>query len=445
VQLPRRPRVEARRRALSAPLLRLAVAACLAGQAAPASAAFFGDYYYGTGFWTPQPSPEEGWRPQQQPRPRVHRAKHPRDTGPEKPSELAVKARGSVLQIAISLRDQRLTLYANGTEIARSQISTGMPGHPTPRGLFNVIEKQRWHESNIYSGAPMPFMQRITWSGVALHLGVVPGYPASHGCIRMPDGFARQLWGVTKVGARVIISGEEVTPAPFEHARLFAVRHPSAPDTPPVGAIQPDTPQGAAASGPAPGAGASLRGPVIEQTGKTAAVQVAVAGAAVVMAAKAASRGDEPKAAERPLKPGPISVFISRKEGKLFVRKGFEPVLSAPVTIERPDEPLGTHLFTALTLNEDGATFRWDVVTVPNPPVMRPAGKSSRKQQAAAPIKPEAQPAPSAASALERITIPEETVQRISELMSPGASLIISDYGLGPETGEYTDFIVLTR
>ena len=87
-----------------------------------------------------------------------------------------------------------------------------MPGHPTPIGLFSVIGKERWHHSNIYCGAPMPFMQRITWSGVAMHSGVVPGYPASHGCIRLPAAFAPQLWGMTKMGARVVVARRETIP-----------------------------------------------------------------------------------------------------------------------------------------------------------------------------------------------------------------------------------------
>src|ERR1700726_1068357 len=93
------------------------------------------------------------------------------------------------LQIIISIADQRISLFDNGALIARSSVSTGMEGHPTPLGGFSVIGKQRWHRSNIYSAAPMPYMQRITWSGIALHAGVVPGHPASHGCIRLKNDF----------------------------------------------------------------------------------------------------------------------------------------------------------------------------------------------------------------------------------------------------------------
>jgi lipoprotein-anchoring transpeptidase ErfK/SrfK len=111
------------------------------------------------------------------------------------------------LQIIISIRQQRLTLYSNGQPIAQSMVSTGVPGHPTPMGVFSIIQKEIYHESNLYSSAPMPYMQRITWSGVAMHQGVVPGHPASHGCIRMPREFAQRMWRTTKVGARVIGAG----------------------------------------------------------------------------------------------------------------------------------------------------------------------------------------------------------------------------------------------
>ncbi len=114
------------------------------------------------------------------------------------------------LQIVISIRKQQLTLYAGGQPVAHSQVSTGVPGHPTPQGVFSIIQKQIYHEFNLYSSAPMPYMQRITWSGVAMHQGVVPGRPASHGCIRLPAAFAKRLWSLTRIGARVIIAQDDV-------------------------------------------------------------------------------------------------------------------------------------------------------------------------------------------------------------------------------------------
>ena len=125
------------------------------------------------------------------------------------------------LQIVVSIGTQKVTLFSNGVRVAQGPVSTGVPGHPTPMGVFSVIEKDRHHRSNIYSGAPMPFMQRITWSGVALHEGVLPGHPASHGCIRMSHDFAQKLWPITKLGVRVIVARNELEPTEFSHPKLF--------------------------------------------------------------------------------------------------------------------------------------------------------------------------------------------------------------------------------
>ncbi len=128
------------------------------------------------------------------------------------------------LIINVSIARQRVAVYdANGL-FAEAPVSTGMAGHPTPMGVFSVIQKDRYHHSNIYSGAPMPFMQRITWGGVALHAGVLPGYPASHGCIRMPESFAVKMWGWTKMGARVLVTPGELSPESFSHPLLPAMK-----------------------------------------------------------------------------------------------------------------------------------------------------------------------------------------------------------------------------
>src|SRR5262245_33554732 len=128
------------------------------------------------------------------------------------------------LNIIVSLGKQRLFLYANGVQVATSAISSGTKSHPTPTGVFSIIQKNRHHRSNIYSGAPMPYMQRITWSGVALHQGVLPGYPASHGCIRLPGDFASYLWTATKMNVRVIVTHGEPTPVEVAHPRLFVFK-----------------------------------------------------------------------------------------------------------------------------------------------------------------------------------------------------------------------------
>jgi len=131
----------------------------------------------------------------------------------------ASKPRGPVV-IAVSIEQQRLRVYDADGLFAETPVSTGMRGHSTPMGVFSVIQKHKYHRSNIYSGAPMPYMQRITWSGVAMHAGVLPGYPASHGCIRMPMAFAMKMWGWTRMGARVIVAPGDATPASFSHPLL---------------------------------------------------------------------------------------------------------------------------------------------------------------------------------------------------------------------------------
>ena len=134
-----------------------------------------------------------------------------KDKNSKKEEAKKTAPQGAVYAI-VSLADQHVTIYDSTGRLAQSRISTGMRGHPTPIGLFSILGKERWHHSNIYSGAPMPFMQRITWSGVAMHLGVVPGYPASHGCIRLRDGFAQQFWGMTQIGNRVVVARRDTTP-----------------------------------------------------------------------------------------------------------------------------------------------------------------------------------------------------------------------------------------
>ena len=143
-------------------------------------------------------------------------------------------AKGPLL-IIISIADQRISLYDDGALVARSSVSTGVKGHPTPLGVFSVISKNKWHRSNIYSGAPMPYMQRITWSGIALHAGDLPGYPASHGCIRLTHDFAVRLWHLTKRGTRVIIAHDDIRPAEISNPQLFVPKPKVALATPQLG------------------------------------------------------------------------------------------------------------------------------------------------------------------------------------------------------------------
>ena len=125
------------------------------------------------------------------------------------------------VQIYVSLPDQKMKVYKGLELVTTSRVSSGRAGYRTPAGVFSILEKKRRHYSNLYGGAPMPNMQRLTWSGVALHAsGSVPGYPASHGCIRLPPSFARQLFPFTSIGGHVIVANEEVTPREFTHSLL---------------------------------------------------------------------------------------------------------------------------------------------------------------------------------------------------------------------------------
>jgi hypothetical protein len=335
--------------------------------------------------------------------------------------------------------------------------------------VFSIIQKDRFHHSNLYSNAPMPYMERITWSGVALHEGPLPGYPASHGCIRMTHDFAVRLWQVARLGVRVIVARNDLIPVGFANQRLFAPK----PKPAEPAAASPDPDKHAESSSLVVVAQATISGPAAGSDPGGAADGKPVEGAAPDAATTAPTAADPLRGTIDPVKPaadvedpakavplpvqprtrsadqpvkhtGTVAVFISRKEKKLFVRQGFEPLFDVPVEIEHPDQPLGTHVFTALGLADDGARMRWNVMTVaagpqrqlispkigPRPAVLRAV---------------EDQPPQTAAQALERIQIPQEAIDRIGEMLSPGASLVISDQGLGSETGQGTDFIILTH
>jgi len=170
-------------------------------------------------YW--QDSDPSYYRPAPMAQPRKPKARRPSAKLDAAVKETNAKPQGPLI-IAVSIEQQKVRIYdANGL-FAESPVSTGMKGHSTPMGVFSIIQKHKMHRSNIYSGAPMPYMQRITWSGVAMHAGVLPGYPASHGCIRMPTAFAMKMWNWTRMGARVIITPGQITPASFAHPLLVA-------------------------------------------------------------------------------------------------------------------------------------------------------------------------------------------------------------------------------
>ena len=365
---------------------------------APAAADFFG-------FPDPPRSYSNGWPPRLA---KPLRKRHREAARPEREPAREEHPQGP-FQIVVEIAKQQVELYGQNGFIARAPISTGMAGHPTPLGVFSVISKAKWHQSNIYSGAPMPFMQRITWSGIAMHAGPRPGYPASHGCIRLPENFAVWLFHATKIGARVIVTREPAPPVDIASPKLF-VPPKLAGDTTKVAMSAAAAPSGAAQPG-----------------------------AAIVMA-DAADKGAPPAEQKPSGPPPPISVFVSRKQNKVFVRQGFAELFDMPVTITEPDRALGTHVYTAMALKDDGKALRWTVISIPSA-YRHPAAKRRGKNADAAPEPPAAS---TAAEALDRITLPPEAIEKISALISPGSSLIVSDNPLSDETDADTDFIVLT-
>jgi L,D-transpeptidase-like protein len=344
-----------------------------------------------------------------------------------------------VLHLVVSIGSQRVTLFSNGVRVAQGPVSTGTPSHPTPMGVFSIIQKDRYHHSNIYGNAPMYYMQRITWSGVAMHQGVLPGGPASHGCIRLSQGFAAALWPTTKLGVRVIVARNEVAPTDFDHPNLFAPK--PKPADPPVAMTEPkpnrlvQVAQSTTTSTDARGLDVTPSAP---ETAKPAPTDVDPP-------KPAAPNG---KHADQPVKrTGQVAVFVSRKEQKIFVRQGFVPLFEMPVVIEESDRPLGTHVFTAMGSRADGSGMRWSLITIPTEPE-RAGEKQRTRRNSREPVKPavvETRPPSAAAEALGRIRMPREAVDRISELLIPGSSLIVSDKGNSYETGRGTEFIVLAR
>lgn len=119
-------------------------------------------------------------------------------------------AKGGTVELVISIPSQMAYVFQGGTLVGATTVSTGKPGKATPTGEFGILQKRVFHRSNLYSNAPMPFMQRLTWTGIAIHGGDLPGYPASHGCIRMPNAFAKRLFDLTSMGGRVLVTDQRM-------------------------------------------------------------------------------------------------------------------------------------------------------------------------------------------------------------------------------------------
>ncbi|MBV9533301.1 MAG: L,D-transpeptidase family protein [Bradyrhizobium sp.] len=404
---------------------------------------------------------------------------------------------GEPIMAIVSLRKQRITIYDAHGWIMRAPVSSGQKGRETPAGIFSVIQKEAEHYSNLYDDAYMPNMQRITWSGIALHGGIVPGYPASHGCIRMPFDFAARLFDATRLGLRVIVAPTDVVPVEIVHPVLFQSKtgagaratdriaeadeaarkldqarlaagtayREAARAMVPVRAAEnlklraeaqlaaAETALGSANSAEAKeqaedaktkavaritelqAQGAAAKAELQPRLDAVAAAReaAAVAETARVAAAEAA------REAARELEP--VSVLISRKTQRLFVRQAFEPIFESPVTILDADRPIGTHVFTAMERISGDTTLRWNVVSLNGGGLHdtvdgRSSGGNGRD------VEPVLTEPDSPKAALDRIVIPQDVLDRIPGI-SPRSSLIVTDEALSSETGNGTDFVVL--
>jgi hypothetical protein len=326
----------------------------------------------------------------------------------------------------------------------------------------------------------------------------------------MPHGFAAELWGLPTMGMRVIIAGPELRPVDFADPHLFVHKDKPAPtaalpvetaqtstgtksdaaNTAPssqtpnnstANSTKADAATDAKTTDPAPAEAEKTNNAAANTTKSDAATQAKTAEPTPAISANStannvAAPAEPNKAAAAPadvtalialddvplplVKPehiakadaGPIAIFVSRKEGKIYVRQNFMPLIQAPVKIAQPEQPLGTHVFTALDYMPDHSTLRWNVVSLPGEAArtvehfkyVRTAWGERRRVRVEERVAP-ALPADTPAEALARIDIPQDMIDQISQLIVPGSSLVVSDHGLGPETGSGTDFIVVTR
>jgi hypothetical protein len=406
---------------------------------------------------------------------------------PEPPAEAAApRAAGEPIMAIVSIKTQQVTLYDADGWILRAPVSTGVSERETPAGVFAVLEKEKDHHSTMYDDAWMPNMQRITWNGIALHGGPLPGYAASHGCVRMPYRFAEKLFDKTRIGMRVIISPNDAAPVEISHPVLFTPSADAiAAAAARVGPLAREATEATKAADEAKKAAAraaretasiaaSLRKLKLLKT--RADAELAWAGKALAAAktdeAKARAEKRRQKANSRVAEAGmqldaatadakskvdtdvaakdvakaaetkkvaaakaaneaqlvlePVSIFISRATQKLYVRRNthkrgsdggevFDATIEVPLTIRDPDRPIGTHVFTAMARND--ADLRWTAVTIDN-------GDDAK-------------------NALDRITIPQDVLNRIAQTALPRSSIVVSDEPLSAETNYRTEFVAV--
>lgn len=392
----------------------------------------------------------------------------------------------SHLQIIVSKQKQTLAVYDGDKIIATSRVSTGKNGHTTPSGIFSIIQKAKYHESNLYSNAPMPWMQRITWSGVALHeSNSVPNHPASHGCVRLPAEFARKLYGMTTLGAQVIITDAPVVPVALHHPFLFTPAHQQdvpqllsdaklrggdvAPGKKPIEVAMIDLPAAKTSPRPAPTNLSPLRILITyrdeQQTIRDAQVLLqelgfdtggvdGQTGPLTREAIKGFKRWKSLNPKGRLITPEFMAALYQSANkpvpprGHLYVRQDFKPLFDAPVTIAKPDQPLGTYFLAATAIDQKTGNTTWQALTLDDASdhiletfqgdetSIVTIGTQDGDTQASS-------KQGGINAVLDRISIAPDIRARIETAMTEGTSLTITDQGIGPETADGTDFITI--
>ena len=333
-------------------------------------------------------------------------------------------ATAETLQVLISIKQQSMQVFSGQRQIGFSPISSGKPGKETPHGIFSVLRKHKFRWSNLYVQEPMPFMQRLTWSGIALHAGELPGYPASHGCIRMPDEFAKQLFDLETSDRHVVIADTPAKPVALKHAGLLkpaskveTLKYATLASKPPLRVLLTRL----------TGREKTLNAQkILNKLGFKAGKPDGYVGRNTWRAIHNFQKSiDMP--ANGVLNDATYHALRSSNgaedypEGHLYVRQGYKPVFDIAIPLKDAEQPLGAHL---LTLPEDhGERNKPDWLSVSLEHETSQAGLD----------------------AFLRFTIPDDVRHRIEYRLGPHSSVAISDTGLGPETGKGTDFIVVTK
>jgi len=398
----------------------------------------------------------------------------------------ASREAGELLMAIVSIKSQQVTFYDAEGWILRAPVSTGTEGRETPAGVFAIVERKPDHHSNMYDDAWMPHLQRITWNGIALHGGPLPGYAASHGCVRMPFGFAEKLFDKTRIGMRVIISPNDAAPVEFSHPALFvpkaeAIAAASARAEP----LAREAAEATKAADEAKKAAArvaretasltaSLRKLKLLKTRADAELASAEKGLAAAKTDEAKARGEERKqkaaskaaevatqldtataeakskldadaaakdaakaaetkkaatakaANETKLALEPVSIFISRATQKLYVRRN---------THKRwPDggEVFDSSIEVPVTIRNPDRPIGTHVFTAM-------ARKEAGLRWSVVTIDNGDEPK----NALDRITIPKDVLDRIAPTALPRSSIIVSDERLSSETNYRTEFVAV--